>query len=83
MNPPFADMQDVKHIEHAWTMLKPGGLMVALCANGPRQQAALPAFFKAQGGYCVMEPLPDGSFASSGTNVRVALVIANKPGAPS
>src|SRR5262249_10806030 len=38
MNPPFANGQDITHIQHALAKLKPGGRLVALCANGPRQQ---------------------------------------------
>ncbi|WP_216846474.1 DUF3560 domain-containing protein [Granulicella sp. L56] len=36
MNPPFADGADIKHISHALKHLKPGGRLVAICANGPR-----------------------------------------------
>jgi predicted RNA methylase len=35
MNPPFAQGADIEHITHALKMLKPGGRLVALCANGP------------------------------------------------
>ena len=41
MNPPFANAQDIRHILHARQFLAPGGALVALCANGPRQRAAL------------------------------------------
>jgi methylase of polypeptide subunit release factors len=34
MNPPFADGADIKHISHALKHLKPGGGLVAICANG-------------------------------------------------
>jgi hypothetical protein len=37
LNPPFGNADDIKHIMHAWKMLKPGGRLVAICANGPRQ----------------------------------------------
>jgi len=40
MNPPFDHGADIRHIEHARRMLKPGGRLVAICANGPRQRAA-------------------------------------------
>ncbi len=42
MNPPFKQGRDIKHIEHALTFLNPGGTLVSLCANGPRQQKATP-----------------------------------------
>jgi phospholipid N-methyltransferase len=75
MNPPFENGADIKHIQHAMTMLKPGGKLVALCANGPRQQAAIKPLVD------YWEDLPPGSFAASGTMVNVAvLVINNKEG---
>ena len=67
-NPPFADGQDIAHIQRMIEMLKPGGKLVALCANGPRQQAQLRPLVD------TWEDLPEGSFATSGTGVRVALV---------
>ena len=74
MNPPFAPQAaDIQHIKHALTMLKPGGRLVALCANGPRQQAALQPLAD------LWEVLPPGSFAAEGTNVNVVLLVINKP----
>ena len=35
MNPPFANGVDIKHIRHAVELLRPNGILVALCANGP------------------------------------------------
>jgi protein-L-isoaspartate O-methyltransferase len=72
MNPPFANGVDIKHIEKALDMLKPGGRLVALCANGPRQQAA----FKERAEH--WEALPAGSFKDAGTNVNVALLVLVK-----
>ena len=69
MNPPFANGADIKHINHARAALKPGGLLVALCANGPRQNEQL----KPLADY--WEPLPVGSFAESGTGVNVAMLV--------
>jgi SAM-dependent methyltransferase len=69
MNPPFENGSDIKHIRHALTMLKPGGRLVALCANGPRQREA----FKDMADY--WEDLPEGSFKAQGTGVNVALMV--------
>ena len=69
MNPPFKNGVDIKHINHALSYLKPGGRLVALCANGPRQQAA----FKDQAEH--WEALPEKSFKEVGTNVNVALLV--------
>ena len=41
MNPPFENGSDIKHIQHAITFLNPGGRLVAICANGPRQNEIL------------------------------------------
>jgi precorrin-6B methylase 2 len=71
MNPPFERGDDIRHIEHALTMLRPGGRLVALCANGPRQREA----FQARADY--WEDLPAGSFKQQGTGVNVALCVFN------
>jgi len=73
MNPPFQNGADIKHIQHAMKMLKPGGRLVAICANGPRQQSTLkPLAENSRGWY---EELPAGTFASQGTNVNTALLL--------
>lgn len=72
MNPPFGNAADIEHIEHARKFLKPGGRLVAICANGPRQQAALKPLADASGGF--YEVLPAGAFKEAGTNVSTALL---------
>ena len=74
MNPPFENAVDIKHINHALTMLKPGGRLVALCTNGPRQREA----FLDMAEY--WEDLPAGSFKEAGTGVNVALMVITKEG---
>lgn len=69
MNPPFKNREDIKHILHAKEHLAPGGRLVALCANGPRQQAQLKPLASH------WEDLPAGSFKEAGTNVNVALLV--------
>lgn len=73
MNPPFSNADDIDHIKHAITTLKPGGRLVAICANGPRQQAALRPLVEQCGG--TWEDLPPGTFKESGTNVSTALIV--------
>jgi predicted RNA methylase len=68
MNPPFANGSDIKHIEHARQFLAPGGRLVAICADGPRQRERLVEL----GEY---ESLPAGSFANAGTQVNTAMVV--------
>jgi protein-L-isoaspartate O-methyltransferase len=73
MNPPFERGDDIKHIQHAVTFLKPGGRLVAICANGPRQNATLKPQAEDSGG--IYEPLPEGTFKEQGTGVNTALLI--------
>jgi len=73
MSPPFANAQDIDHIEHALTMLKPGGRLVALCANGPRQQERLRPLIEARGG--LWEELSADTFRNAGTSVRTVLLV--------
>lgn len=70
-NPPFENGADIKHIKHAMTFLGTGGRLVALCANGPRQQKELQPLADH------WEVLPGGSFRQAGTNVNVALLVIN------
>lgn len=72
MNPPFENASDIKHIKHAIEHLSPGGVLVALCANGPRQNEILKPIME------YWEVLPEGSFKSSGTSVNVAMMVYRK-----
>lgn len=76
MNPPFANADDIKHIMHAKKFLKPGGRLVAICANGPRQNAKL------CGEVDTWKNLPVGTFESSGTGVNTAMLKYTAPPAP-
>jgi len=69
MNPPFSSGADIRHILHARTFLKPGGKLVAICADGPRQRETLQAIADH------WEPLEEGAFSEEGTNVRAAIVV--------
>lgn len=72
MNPPFSGAVDIKHIRHALHFLRPGGRLVAVCANGPRQREAL------QGEAEHWEDLPAGTFQASGTMVNTAALVITK-----
>ncbi len=72
MNPPFENAVDIKHITKAIDMLKPGGRLVAICANGPRQNAQLRPIVEAAGGS--WEVLPADTFKESGTSVNTVLM---------
>ena len=68
-NPPFApNAADIKHILHMRNFVKPNGCIVAICANGPRQNEQLKPLCE------VWEPLPAGTFSEAGTNVSTVLL---------
>jgi protein-L-isoaspartate O-methyltransferase len=72
MNPPFERGADIAHIRHALTMLKPGGRLVAICANGPRQQEELQPICDE---WIELEP---GAFKESGTMVNTAICVITR-----
>ena len=72
MNPPFQDASDIKHIEHALHMLNPGGRLVAICANGPRQREQLQPIADE------WIDLPAGTFKEAGTGVNTALLVIQR-----
>ncbi|MCK9433735.1 MAG: RsmD family RNA methyltransferase [Candidatus Cloacimonetes bacterium] len=79
MNPPFAKGQDMKHILHAWGMLKPGGRLVAICSPLVRQgttklhQGFLKLFKDAE--WIEVEA---GAFKKSGTTISTLIMVADK-----
>lgn len=81
MNPPFARQDDIRHVLHADSFVKPGGRLVAIMSasvlfrdnNLTRDFRSL---VDSRGGS--IERLPDGSFASSGTSVNTCVVLLPK-----
>ena len=78
MNPPFAHQADIDHVRHATSFLKPGGRLVSIMSAGIRFRTNRKAtdfrtFLGARGGH--IEPLAEGSFAESGTNVSAVIVV--------
>jgi tRNA A58 N-methylase Trm61 len=77
MNPPFADQQDIRHVNHALGFLKPGGRLVAIMAAGITfREDRLAREFRAvleERGRSI-EELPEDAFKASGTGVRAVLV---------
>ncbi len=72
-NPPYKMWRDIRHISRMRDFLAPGGRLVSLCANGPRQREKLRPIADQ------WIELPPGSFASEGTQVDVAIVVIDKP----
>jgi phospholipid N-methyltransferase len=77
MNPPFSNAQDIAHIRKAMQLLNQGGRLVAICADGSRQNTELRPLIEAAGG--TWQPLPAGSFRDSGTMVNTVLLTYSKP----
>lgn len=82
MNPPFADGQDIAHVQHAFKCLKPGGRLSAVMAagvrtNGGRKTSAFRVFVDTLNGS--IEPLPDEAFKVAGTCAKTVLVSMEKP----
>lgn len=77
MNPPFAGQVDIDHVRHAFAMLRPGGLLVAVMSAGvsfrqDRRAAEFRAWLRDLGGS--FEALPEGAFKASSTSVRSVIV---------
>lgn len=68
INPPFVNGADILHIRHARLFLKPRGKLIAICANGSRQNDQLKPLAD------TWEVLPPNTFAESGTNVNTVLL---------
>ncbi len=87
MNPPFSEGRDMQHVQHAYTLLKPGGRLVALMGesafhNQNKTATAFRTWLEERGG--TEEKLPDGTFmdpslpVNTGANGR--MVVIEKPG---
>lgn len=78
MNPPFEELQDVDHVQHAYKMLCDGGTLVSIMSESPffrndTKSKNFREWLELVGGYS--EKLPEGSFKESGTGVNCRLVV--------
>lgn len=84
MNPPFTRQQDIIHVRHAATFLKPGGRLVTIMSpaftyrNDRRSQDFREWLEGPELSYHSVAELPVGSFKQSGTNVRTVMVTVQK-----
>lgn len=83
MNPPFEANQDIRHVRHAFELLRPGGRVVAIMGEGAffrqgREEADFRTWLEEHGGSS--EKLPPGSFLQSdrSTGVAARLVVLDK-----
>jgi len=87
MNPPFTAGQDIEHVQHAYSLLEPGGRLIALTSPSWMPSAnSKPKAFRAwlrellDKGLAVMpEEIPAGTFKQSGTNIATVLIAVEKP----
>jgi len=80
-NPPFRNGQDVDHVRHMHHLLKPEGILVTVMSPAwqyrrDNEHAEFRAWL--EGLKHEVEDLPEGTFKSSGTNVRALLVSIRK-----
>jgi 16S rRNA G1207 methylase RsmC len=72
MNPPFHMRSDIKHIQHALTFLKPGGILAALCLDTHHRETALKPLSSS------WERVEAGTFGKEGTQVQTILMTIRK-----
>ncbi|HDR9163657.1 TPA: SAM-dependent methyltransferase [Burkholderia vietnamiensis] len=77
MNPPFEKRADIHHVKHALQFLIPGGLLVSVMSAAvsfrtDRLATEFRELIEERGGS--IEPVPEGSFKSSGTMVSTVIV---------
>lgn len=82
MNPPFTKGQDIAHVLHAWTFLKPGGILVAIMSGNAltgntKRHSKYRVLYKKHG--VDVSSLPEAAFRSSGTDVRTIIVKLRAP----
>lgn len=68
MNPPFHMREDIRHINHALTFLRPGGRLAAVCMDTEHRERALRPIAD------TWEKLPPQTFKAEGTQVPCVLL---------
>jgi len=81
MNPPFTRQQDIDHVMHAYSVLRPGGTLISIMSESAffRNTAKTNAFLKLHDAVGGSERLPDGTFKQSGTMANTRLINMVKP----
>lgn len=78
MNPPFKGKEWKKHLEHAWTFLRPGGRLVAVLPDLAKI-ILLPGEIKLEGcDLCNFETINPKAFKDYETSTRTILITAHK-----
>jgi len=82
MNPPFSNNQAPKHILHAWSMLKSGGVLGAIMpptCETREQKVYLELQDKVLQHKVWSKELPEGTFKNAGTMIKTVMFVAVKP----
>jgi len=82
MNPPFSNNQAPKHILHAWSMLKSGGVLGAIIpptCETREQKVYLELQEKVMVHKKWSQELPEGTFKEAGTTIKTVMFVAVKP----
>jgi len=76
MNPPFEKQQDIDHVQHAFKLLKPNGILVSIMSIGCtfRNNTKTKNFQNDILDKAKIIYLPNGSFKSSGTMVNTIII---------
>ncbi|MEN6584542.1 MAG: hypothetical protein ABFE02_00635, partial [Sulfuricella sp.] len=86
MNPPFSNRRDAEHVMHAYTLLRPGGRVVAIMGEGvffgqDKKAQEFRDWLESVNG--TSEKLPEGSFMDPSlpvnTAVNARMVVIDKP----
>jgi hypothetical protein len=86
MNPPFSNRRDAEHVMHAYSLLKPGGRLVAIMGEGvffgqDKMAQAFRDWLAERGG--TSEKLAEGTFNDPSlpvnTGVNARMVVIDKP----
>lgn len=84
MNPPFENHQDIDHVRHAYSLLKPGGRLVAIMAGNKKvsNQSKVREFMEMVDDRGYFEQNESGAFKSAfrSTGVSTITVYLEKPG---
>lgn len=82
MNPPFRGNQDIRHVRHAWSLLRPGGRLAAIVSEhgfiGREREAVAWRDWLLEVG-AEIEVVPAGAFKDEGTLVQTRLIVLRKP----
>ena len=82
MNPPFSKQQDIDHICHAYSLLKPGGVLVSILSPSPfyrtnKKSVDFREWLDTLGAEVV--DIDAGAFKESGTMIATKIIKINKP----